>query len=181
MADQSLALPDSMCSSPANHSSSSRSLFTSLQPDQSQPSSSSDSTPPGLSHSGNFSIMFSQGNLSLSSIQLLSRAQLSMASAPQNSTSQLGHSVTQESSGPIQPNAPSTELEGLGQIAIPDGPTRLEMKEPLNRAMQWLEEEPLEKASTAATIFNVNPASIRMRQYRKGHQERNSRGTYNRH
>lgn len=39
----------------------------------------------------------------------------------------------------------------------------------------------MEKASTAATIFNVNPASIRIRQYRKRHQERNSRGTYNRH
>jgi len=55
------------------------------------------------------------------------------------------------------------------------------MKEHLKRAMQWLEEELLEKASTAATIFNVNAASIWMRQYRKRHQERNSRGTYNRH
>jgi len=82
MTDQSLAPPDSMRSSSANHSSSSRSPFTSLQPDQSQSSSSSDSTPPGPSHSGNSSIMFSQGNLSLSSIQLLSRAQLSIASAP---------------------------------------------------------------------------------------------------
>ena len=47
--------------------------------------------------------------------------------------------------------------------------------------MEWLEDEPGEKASTAAILFQVNPASIRMRQYRKRHQERNSRGTYNHH
>jgi len=47
--------------------------------------------------------------------------------------------------------------------------------------MEWLEDEPGEKASTAAIIFQVNPASIRMRQYRKRHQKSNSRGTFNRH
>jgi len=45
--------------------------------------------------------------------------------------------------------------------------------------MEWLEDEPGEKASTAAIIFQVNPASIRMRQYRKRHQKSNSRGTFN--
>ena len=58
---------------------------------------------------------------------------------------------------------------------------RLEMKERLDRAMEWLVEEPSEKANTAGKIFNVKPSSIRMRQLRKRYQKRNSRGTFNQH
>ena len=58
---------------------------------------------------------------------------------------------------------------------------KLESKQRLNRAMQWLEEEPSEMASTAAKMFDVNPSSIRMRQLRKRHQERNSRDYVNQH
>lgn len=58
---------------------------------------------------------------------------------------------------------------------------RLETKHRLNCAMQWLEEEPTERAATAAIIFNVKPSSIRMRQLRLRHQQRNSRGTFNQH
>ena len=57
----------------------------------------------------------------------------------------------------------------------------MEMKQRLDRAMQWLDQEPCEMASTAATMFNVKPSSIRMRQLRKRHQQRNTRGTFNRH
>jgi len=58
---------------------------------------------------------------------------------------------------------------------------KLESKQHLNRAMQWLEEEPSEMASTAAKMFDVNPFSIRMGQLRKRDQERNSRGYVNQH
>ena len=58
---------------------------------------------------------------------------------------------------------------------------KLESKHRLDRAMEWLEEEPAELASTAAKMFNVNASSIQMRQLRQRNQERNSRGTYNQH
>ena len=41
---------------------------------------------------------------------------------------------------------------------VSDTMNKLVMKERLGRAMEWLEEEPSEKASTAAIIFQVNPA-----------------------
>jgi len=44
---------------------------------------------------------------------------------------------------------------------------KLESKQRLNQAMEWLDAEPNEKASTAAIIFGVKPLSIRMRQHRK--------------
>jgi len=63
----------------------------------------------------------------------------------------------------------------------PESVERLETKHRLNCAMQWLEEEPTERAATAAIIFNVKPSSIRMRQLRLRHQQRNSRGTFTQH
>ena len=58
---------------------------------------------------------------------------------------------------------------------------KLESKQELDQAMEWLDAERNEKASTAAIIFGVKLASIRKRQLHKHHQERNSRGTFNRH
>ena len=46
---------------------------------------------------------------------------------------------------------------------------RLQIKQRLDRAMEWLEEEPSEQASTAAKMFNVNPSSIRSGLLRKRH------------
>ena len=92
-----------------------------------------------------------------------------------------------------QPGQPVTQLsatatyepivlsEHLSQVTTPDTMSKLEMKRRLDCVMEWLEEESSEKISTAAIIFNVNPASTRMCQYRKRHQEPNSRGTYNHH
>ncbi|RPA95173.1 hypothetical protein L873DRAFT_1932920 [Choiromyces venosus 120613-1] len=57
----------------------------------------------------------------------------------------------------------------------------LESKQWLDRAMEWLEEESSEMASTAAKMFDVNLSSIRTRQLCKRHQERNSCGIFNSH
>jgi len=74
----------------------------------------------------------------------------------ENPTSQPSQSVTQGCSIPI--DEPLTPSEGPGQITVSDTMNKLEMKKRLGRAMEWLEEEPSEKASTAAIIFQVNPA-----------------------
>ena len=58
---------------------------------------------------------------------------------------------------------------------------KLEMKQCLDRAMEWLQDEPTEKANTAAKIFKVKASSIRMRQMRNRQQKRNDRGTCNKH
>jgi len=55
------------------------------------------------------------------------------------------------------------------------------MKKRLDAAMEWLAEEPNEKACTAAQIFNVQQSSIHMPQHRQHHQESNSWGTFNQH
>ena len=51
---------------------------------------------------------------------------------------------------------------------------KLEIKQRLDRALKWLEEEPTETASTAAEMFNVSAASIRSRQLRQRKQVRNA-------
>ena len=57
----------------------------------------------------------------------------------------------------------------------------MKMKQRLDRAMQWLDQEPCEMASTTAGMFDVKPSSIRRRQLRKRHPQRNAWGTFNRH
>ena len=84
-----------------------------------------------------------------------------------NSSSQLDQSVTQAGSLPISESP--TLSQGLCQITIPDVMNKVEIKECLDRAMEWLDERSTEKASTLAIIFQVNPASIQMYQYRKRH------------
>jgi len=58
---------------------------------------------------------------------------------------------------------------------------KLEIKQRLDRALKWLEEEPTETASTAVEMFNVNAASIRSRQLRQRKQVHTARGTFNGH
>ena len=96
-------------------------------------------------------------------------------------SSQASQSITLVCPIPIDELHTLSEGCSPSQILVSDTINKPEMKERIDRAMEWLEEEPSEKASTAAIIFQVNPASIRMRQYRQRHQERNSRGTYNHH
>jgi len=64
----------------------------------------------------------------------------------------------------IRIGEPLTPSDKLRQITVSDSIDKLEMKERLGRAMEWLENEPGAKASNAAIIFQVNPESIRMRQ-----------------
>jgi len=72
-----------------------------------------------------------------------------------------------------------SETEGLLQMEVHDMINKLGMKQHLDWAIKWLDEEACEKASAAAIIFQVNLASIWMCQYRKGYQQRNSYSTYN--
>ena len=58
---------------------------------------------------------------------------------------------------------------------------KLQIKQCLDHAMKWLEEEPSEQASIAGKMCNVNPSSIRSRLLRMRHQEQNSHGTLNLH
>jgi len=58
---------------------------------------------------------------------------------------------------------------------------KLEIKQQLDRALKWLEEESTETATTTAKMFDVNAVSIRSRQLRQRKQVRNTRGTFNRH
>jgi len=96
-----------------------------------------------------------------------------------NPTFRPSQSVTEAC--PIPIDEPLTQSEGLSQIMVSDSINKREMKEQLGPAIEWLEDQPGEKAGNAAIIFQVNPASVRMRQYGKRHQERNSRGTHNRY
>jgi len=58
---------------------------------------------------------------------------------------------------------------------------KLEIKQRLDRALKWLEEEPTETATTTAKMFDANAVSIRSRQLRQRKYVRNTRGTLNRH
>ena len=64
---------------------------------------------------------------------------------------------------------------------MPEAMEKLEMKKCLDAAIEWLAEEPTEKANTAAKIFNVKSSSIRMRQLWERHQARNSCSIFNKY